>query len=461
VLPASGSPTSQALSRDLLAKLGVLQASNSNALQLVDQGSGKSPDLVFKVDASDDAAAAKATLTLLSGKTSALLWSGEFQQPSGNKSDLKQQLAYSAANVLDCASDAYGPAGKVLSEETRRLYLKGCGDFSIVSGADEDRLSRTFREITRRAPRFAKGWERLLYAEDELIFSPPFDRYTPASLTQFRADIAAARKVNPDMTAAYVAEADLARSTGQFMEHVRLLDRAVDRNPDDAQALSEDSLALTEVGRFDDSISLARRALQSQPFLARAQQALVDALTYSGKFDAARQELARAEIMFPGATNLRDARFRLNLRYGSAEEALKELQSGEAPPFAGVDAFLNARIDPTPASIEAALTAARQALDETAGGTVANYVQLLAQFRGPDDVFDFLLKWPTNRLNFIGVLFRPQFRDFWHDPRSMQLAARYGFVEYWRGSGHWPDFCSWPDLPYDCKAEAAKYRSSS
>jgi len=36
------------------------------------------------------------------------------------------------------------------------------------------------------------------------------------------------------------------------------------------------------------------------------------------------------------------------------------------------------------------------------------------------------------------------------------LAARVGLVDYWRTSGHWPDFCFEPGLPYDCKAEAAK-----
>lgn len=28
--------------------------------------------------------------------------------------------------------------------------------------------------------------------------------------------------------------------------------------------------------------------------------------------------------------------------------------------------------------------------------------------------------------------------------------------DYWRKSGKWPDFCFRPDLPYDCKAEAAR-----
>ena len=41
------------------------------------------------------------------------------------------------------------------------------------------------------------------------------------------------------------------------------------------------------------------------------------------------------------------------------------------------------------------------------------------------------------------------------DRRFMGLARKLGLVAYWRSSGHWPDFCSEPTLPYNCRAEAA------
>jgi hypothetical protein len=47
------------------------------------------------------------------------------------------------------------------------------------------------------------------------------------------------------------------------------------------------------------------------------------------------------------------------------------------------------------------------------------------------------------------------------DPRFMALAARIGLVDYWRATGHWPDFCAEPGLPYDCKAEAARLARAS
>ncbi len=42
------------------------------------------------------------------------------------------------------------------------------------------------------------------------------------------------------------------------------------------------------------------------------------------------------------------------------------------------------------------------------------------------------------------------------DPKFMLLARKLGFVAYWRATGHRPDFCSEPGLPYDCRVEANK-----
>jgi hypothetical protein len=54
------------------------------------------------------------------------------------------------------------------------------------------------------------------------------------------------------------------------------------------------------------------------------------------------------------------------------------------------------------------------------------------------------------------VFFRPWFAEIRRDRRFISFAAQLGLVDYWQKSGNWPDFCSEPDLPYDCEKEAAK-----
>lgn len=90
----------------------------------------------------------------------------------------------------------------------------------------------------------------------------------------------------------------------------------------------------------------------------------------------------------------------------------------------------------------------------------SSLIQTYAQFGREDDLVQFLLNWRyMDRVDFItDVLFRPVFRDLHHDPRFMAVTAHLGLLRYWHQSGKWPDFCFEPDLPYDCKSEAAKYR---
>ncbi|HEY5085153.1 MAG TPA: hypothetical protein VII48_11550, partial [Rhizomicrobium sp.] len=56
-------------------------------------------------------------------------------------------------------------------------------------------------------------------------------------------------------------------------------------------------------------------------------------------------------------------------------------------------------------------------------------------------------------------LFWPNLSEFRRDPRFMPLAVQVGLVDYWRVSGKWPDFCSDPGLPYNCRAEADRLRA--
>jgi len=267
----------------------------------------------------------------------------------------------------------------------------------------------------------------------------------------------AARKVNPDLPEAYVGEAELTSGNQRFVNAMPFLELAAEKNPDNPSALGARSDGFLQVGRMQDAVADARRAVQIRPFSPRSQEGYISALTYAGQFDAAKEQLSKAEALFPGASNFEQARYRLNLRYGPPQEALKFMQENPDVAFPGQAIFLQARIDPTPANVARALESARKRLNGESL-TIADYIQTLAAFGRTDELIDFLLTLGQEQQvgRFSGVLFRPAFHDFWRDPRSIEIAARFGLIDYWRRSGHWPDFCSWPDLPYDCKKEAAK-----
>jgi hypothetical protein len=88
-------------------------------------------------------------------------------------------------------------------------------------------------------------------------------------------------------------------------------------------------------------------------------------------------------------------------------------------------------------------------------------MQAYGQFHRDNELYEILLHWP-NQASFDDlqeVWFRPSLHEFRRDPRFIQVVARSPLLRYWRSTGRWPDFCKEPDLPYDCKREAAKIGS--
>ena len=60
-----------------------------------------------------------------------------------------------------------------------------------------------------------------------------------------------------------------------------------------------------------------------------------------------------------------------------------------------------------------------------------------------------------------GILLRPAFSKARQDPGIMKWLDRTGHLDYWLGTDTWPDFCSDPDLPYNCQDAARRYRDKS
>ena len=151
---------------------------------------------------------------------------------------------------------------------------------------------------------------------------------------------------------------------------------------------------------------------------------------------------------------------RFHLRYGDPKEALMKLNNPQSQEH-GTELFLNARIDRSPNSNLAALrTFMEKRLPEERGyGLSLRLANRRRVQAGEDYLYDQLLHWPNNqdlrerRRRLYSVLTlknfraRPALHAGRQAPRPSRLLA---------ASGNWPDFCSDPDLPYNCKAEAAK-----
>ncbi len=451
VVAAEPTPDTNALARELLVQLGKLQATNPDALSLVRSASENS-DLILEVSAGVQPTEATANLVLLEGKGRTLLWSKDYSQPAARQADLRQQVAYSAAQVLRCAGQAMSADGASLDDETQALYLKGCAEHAESSGTDLAAVLPIFERVTASAPRFRPGWAKLLLVSNDAAstFSPFGDS---APKHAIRRHIADAQKRFPDMAEILLAKTALL-PRGAYAERLNLADRAKRLAPADPNILINRSHELMNVGRMNESLADTDRALQLDPLSPTARNAFISMLAYSGRLGRAEEALKEAERLWPGSSSLVDAKFRFHLRYGDPQVALGILREEEGTSRLH-ETFLRARIDPSPKNVEDVLSLARAALRRFQ--EVGGFGQALAEFGREDELFSTLSRFQGDLAESgFEVYFRPTFDKVREDPRFMQLAHRAGLVDYWRKSRNWPDFCFEPDLPYDCKKEAAK-----
>ena len=455
VIAGDESEVARDLTRDLLTKLGSLRAAKANAMRLIgpaEQARGDA-NLIFEVSGTAGGRATEANIVLLSGKDGSVLWSQDFRQPADKLADLEQQLAFTTGRVLDCALEGRMARGKQLPDEAFRLYLNGCAILADAYRVDPKRVIPIFSQVVEQAPNFSSGWGKLILAEAqyvnaEIIF---FDRRPNIAVKQH---IAAARALDPDIPEAYVGEF-LMLPISSFDERLQLIERASARHPDNPDLLTIRAEFFLTVGRLNEAIDAARRAFELDPLTPGLGNNLIQTLAYAGRTQMAAEELKRAEQRWPGTLTLRDARFRFHLRYGDPREALRIVRSeGINPEF---EEFLVARIEPTPENIERAVNSVRRR-GTSSSKAINDLSQLLAQFGREDEAYELIMGWPrTDQAGAMsGMLFRPTLRRFRSDPRFMRVADHLGLLDHWRNSGKWPDFCFEPDLPYDCKAEAAK-----
>ncbi len=455
VTAADGSRLSTELSQSLLTRLGSLQAAKTNKMRLIelDRQSGSKADLIFEVGGTSNEHVTEANIVLLSGKDRSVLWSKDFNQPPAKLADLEQTVAFTTGRVLDCALEGRTAEGKELPGDSFKLYLNGCAILADAYRVDPKRVIPIFTQVVQQAPQFASGWGKLGLSEAqfvnvEIIF---FDRRPAIPVEQH---IAQARKLDPHIPEAYVAEF-LMLPISNFDERLRLIDKASAVHPNNPDLLTIRSEFFLAVGRLNEAVEAARRAFELDQLTPGLGNNLIQTLAYSGQTEVAAGELKRAEQRWPGTLTLRDARFRFHLRYGDPRIALQIVRSeGISQEF---EEFLVARIDPSPANIERAVNAVRQGGTTTAK-SINDLTQLLAQFGREDEAYDLIMGWQrTDQAGAMsGMLFRPTTKKFRSNPRFMRVADHLGLLAHWQKSGKWPDFCSEPDLPYDCKAEAAK-----
>jgi DNA-binding winged helix-turn-helix (wHTH) protein len=446
------------LAASIASDLSRLAAARASDLAVVQ--SPAAADYVIAVSGEQRGDRLHAQLTLSGRASGEMLWSIGFDRAASDAADLHQQVAVKLGDVLFCTLHG----APVLDSATLRLFLSFCDHrHDLPSIADIDLL----RQVVARAPGFARARGMLAAREADLgSLDESMNHADTSERRTYRAaalaDLNAARALDPTLAEIYYAQARIDTDPHHWAERLAVLERGIasDRAAILYQAQVEDMM---RVGRMQDAVEAARNAVSLDPLSPWNREALISALAYSGRTEEARGELEGAERLWPGSALMTDVRYRFDLRYGDAASALRLLEGQGSPtieltPSPPTEkAFLLARIDPSPGKIAAALDAARPHRPG-AHPLLSFYLQMLATFGRIDEDFTAMDASQSDPFWREGtwVLFRSHMRPLWRDPRFMGFAARLGLVHYWAHSGHWPDFCSDPDLRYDCRAEAQR-----
>jgi DNA-binding winged helix-turn-helix (wHTH) protein/tetratricopeptide (TPR) repeat protein len=414
VTAAANDGASQALAREFGAKLGSLLQAQSASMQLIgeaDSSSGK-PGLILEVGRIADPAAVGANIVLMGGEDRAILWSKEFEEASRNLADLKEQIAVTAAQVLGCALEGMEPSNR-FDEQTLKLYITGCAQASEVGGGDPHSVITSLREVIAilqqvvdKAPRFKAAWAKLLLVEAKATLAErdaplPIRRSLlaggkPPTRIGLPQDIVKARELQPEMIEVLLAQSAMLPA-GAYGETLELLDRAKQRDPENASVLAFRAAALMKVGRLSHAIADSKRAAELAPLSPDARSSYVMTLAYAGRVDAARAELKRAERLWPETHSLRELRYEFHWHFGDPMLALKLTPPGLPK---GRELFLRARAAPTQANVDRFLTFIR-AMYRRQGRTDIGrpIVQEFAAFHQENEIYERLLDPRNNDLS--------------------------------------------------------------
>lgn len=406
------------------------------------------------------------------------LWSTRFQGPSAQAVELQAQVAAQVAAILNCAARALRPAGGLSDPAPLSLYLHACQLFQERSEDGNPQtvfeLLSTLRQVIAQAPNFAAAHSDLAKYEAYYAtgyFGPDLlGGQEPQLLKEAASHARRALQLDAKDADAYVALSMLVPAPG-WSERERLLRQGLAADPEWPHANGFLFMVLAETGRMKEAAGYVQRAAAANPETPGLGWSPSNAamLAVIGAVAPADDMISGLRKLWPHDPDVWEAEYRVALYDGRWDQALRTLGDPAALTTGlqprdievGRSVLLAAR-SRTPAAIGAA----RRALLAYVGtrpSALPIAIADLSMLGLVDDAFGLADGYPRlsrNNGNYV-ALFVPPTAAMRRDRRFMALAAKLGLVDHWRTSGKWPDFCSEPGLPYDCKAEAAKIPAGS
>jgi len=411
----------------------------------------------------DDGKTVKVRVHLDDPVKHATLWSKSLDGPADKSDQLQAGVASTAVAVLACAGRALAPVHGLTDPDLLTHYLNAC-DFFVARGgavAGFYEMLASLRDVANKAPDFTPAHSDLAKFDVYWAAFVPPDQAAPLR-REAAAEAHKALAQDPKSPDAYLALATLL-PPADWAGREKLLRQGLAGDPEWPFTNGVLGLTLADAGRLQEGIGYLQKAVAADLQIAwstnsgRIQCA-------AGQFEPVTTDVTDAWKRNPNPVNGGSLYvLRRCLKYARRWTDLRALALTFSTPNERVDprssiydVYLAAEESGKPADVAKARSAALAAADSGQMEAIASAVEVLSVLGFTDDAFavaeHFKLRGvPADDTQFLFFTLTAPLRK---DPRFMPLAARFGLVDYWKSSGHWPDFCADPKLPYNCQAEA-------
>ncbi len=417
--------------------------------------------LLFDGTVQDDRNTVKIYVHLDDPVRHATLWSGAVDGPADNSDQLQASMASTIVAVLACSNRALVPAHGLTDPALLSQYLHACDIFTngLDSRQEIYELLASLREVAAKAPDFAPTHSD--FAKFALYFWALLPPEQAAPLRQEgEAEAHKALALDPKSPDGYLALSWLLPPTS-WAGREKLLRQGVAGDPDWPHTNGFLGKLLAETGRLQDAAGYLQKAAAANLQIDwRPENAWLQC--GSGQFEPATSYLSGALKLKPKDISTW-GRLRTCLKFARRWPDMRALVDGASSRPASIaaevvardDVYLTAEETGKPADVARAQNLAIAA-PSGSSSEISNAIEALSTLGLVDDAFAVANRYTPGAVTAAdsAFLFFPLTAPLRKDPRFMQLAVRIGLVDYWRSSGHWPDFCADPTLPYNCRAEA-------
>lgn len=389
-----------------------------------------------------------ASVQLMDVPSKSTLWPATSDAPADNPTLLADRIAYRAVPVAKCtASWRLSLAQDDLA--TVRLLDDACQSITLWTPT---KLAgwRTLAVKAPDSPELQASFIAMLGQSRRLPPDPPHLR------EEAEAALARIKKVAPESPAAYRSRVSLLNwDEVHYAQTEALLRQALERAPDDSWTNYVYAAFLRAVGRLNDSVTYIQTSAAGEPLSPLKQTYLARTMAVTGVLPVEGRKIMEHVLQ------VQQFYIAWYVLYGTlpldSEESIKAIMDA-APPFIPQDQIDCARTAATTARALAGTPG--KAKGGKLGCDIGRVIRpdtqfgLFAYAGDLDAAFD--VRIPRLPLGEMVVLFQPSTRAARMDPRFEDLVTRLGIMDYWKSTGHMPDFCETEKAPICDRLRALK-----